>query len=149
MFKSKTTDFPQVLKQGICTFEVYEYQTKTAHWVVIRMEGNETSLFWFHIHCCDFKTLPRKSSIGKQGLMWVTKPSCSPSCQESQGRSSSSKHILARFLLPWRSPSLLLYGNHCLSGGTAHNHLSFPTSIKCKGNPWQPCPWANLRYKSN
>ena len=29
------------------------------------MEGSETSLFWFHIHCCDFKELLRKSSIAE------------------------------------------------------------------------------------
>lgn len=146
MFKSKTTDFPQVLKQDICAFEVYECQIETAHGVAIRMEGNETSLFWFHIHCCDFKELLRKSSIAEAradlGHNAKLQPIISGKSRQAlkqlvthHSQAGDSKHILARFLLPWRSPSLLLYGNCCLRDGTAHSDLSFPTSVKCKGNP--------------
>lgn len=144
MFKSKTTDFPQVLKQDICTFEVYECQIETAHWVAIRMKGNETSLFWFHIHCCDFKELLRKSKdwsgLQRQAAAHHFRKVKAAGYITSQSREQTHPCLLP----PPRSPSLLLSWNCCPRDGTAHNDLSFPTSIKYKDNPWQPCPWTNL-----
>lgn len=143
---------PSLKARHICTSEVYECQIETAHWVAIRIKGNETSLFWFHIHCCDFKELLRKSSIAEARVALGYNAKLQPiisgksrqlvTSHHSQG--GESKHILACFLLPCRSPFLLLYWNCCLRNGTAHNDLSFPTSIKYKDNPWQPYPWANL-----